>query len=51
MDSVDYAMQPASERNPAAFAAKILLNVPGQALRFLALDKINRPVKFIPVEC
>lgn len=50
MDTVDYVKQDSKDRNPAGYAAKMLLNLPGQTLRFLALDKFNKPQNFyIPV--
>jgi hypothetical protein len=50
MDTVDFVKQSTQDRNPASYAAKMLLNLPGQTLRFLALDKLNPPETFyIPV--
>jgi hypothetical protein len=51
MDSVNYAEQEESARRPKDLAGKLTLNIPGQALRFLAItpQPYNIPVGVLSV--
>ena len=49
MHVVDFALQPSERRNVNALVSKLSLNLPGQAVRFLALKSLNEGAELIPV--